>query len=124
MKKNFLKVTISIFMILFTVLFTVSNASSVISGIENNMDLNSSTAQTIKTTGQTILGAMEVVASGVSIVMLIGIAIKYIISAPEERAEYKRTTVSFVIGAVVIFAAPRIASLVMKMSQNVAGKLG
>lgn len=124
MKKNMLKAIIFAVILLFTILYTVSNASSVISGIESNMDLNSSTSQTIKTTGQTILGAMEVVATGISIVMLIGIAIKYIISAPDERAEYKKTTVSFVIGAVVIFAAPRIASLVMKMSQNVTGRLG
>ena len=55
--------------------------------------------------------------------MLLYIAIKYMISAPDAKAEYKKTATMYAIGAVIIFIAPKLARMVINMSQNITGNL-
>ncbi|MCL2341504.1 MAG: pilin [Firmicutes bacterium] len=56
----------------------------------------------------TILGAVQVIGSIVSVVMLVVIGIKYITGTVEEKAEYKKSMLPYVIGAVLLFAASQL----------------
>lgn len=62
--------------------------------------------------GQKIIGILQVVGSILCVVVLVIIGIKYIMGSAEEKAEYKKTMIPYIIGAVLVFAAPMIAGLI------------
>lgn len=62
--------------------------------------------------GQQIVGIVQVVGSITSVVMLIVLGIKYMMGSTEEKAEYKKTLLPYVIGAILIFAASNLASMI------------
>lgn len=51
--------------------------------------------------------------AGVLIIAIFGI--KYMMGSLEEKAEYKKTMIPFIVGAVVLFAAPQIAKLIFSI---------
>ena len=71
----------------------------------------------------TLIGAaitiVQVVGSGVAVVMLIVLAIKYISAAPSDKAEIKKHAVVYVVGAIVLFAASGILGIVKQFSNSV-----
>lgn len=122
MNKNVIKIITMLFLIM--LLFnTTAEASSVVSDIKSNMSTGTSVSNSVKSTGKTVLGVLNIVATGIAIVMLLYIAIKYMISAPDAKAEYKKTATMYAIGAVIIFIAPKLARMVINMSQNITGNL-
>lgn len=62
--------------------------------------------------GGKIAGALQVVGSVLAVIILIVLGIKYMMGSPEEKAEYKKTMMPYVVGAVFIFAASQIAGVV------------
>ena len=54
----------------------------------------------------------------VSVIILIVIGIKYMLGSAEEKAEYKKTLMPYVIGAGLVFAASSIATVVYNFMQN------
>lgn len=125
MNKNLIKI-ITIITILFLIMLlfnTTVEASSVVSDIKSNISTGTSVSNSVKSTGKTVLGVLNIVATGTAIVMLLYIAIKYMISAPDAKAEYKKTATMYAIGAVIIFIAPKLARMVINMSQNITGNL-
>ncbi len=64
---------------------------------------------TIKTLGQRVVGILQAVGIVLSVVILIVIGIKYMMGSAEEKAEYKKTLMPYVIGAALIFAASMFA---------------
>ncbi len=75
----------------------------------------------IVTSTQTVVGAIitvvRIVAVGVAIIMLVVLAMKYMISAPGDRADIKKHAVIYIVGAVVLFASSGILGII----QNFAG---
>ena len=51
--------------------------------------------------------------------VLVVLGIKYMIGSAEEKAEYKKTMIPYIIGAILVFAASAIASIVMGISKNI-----
>lgn len=76
------------------------------------------------TSMQNIIGAIitivQVVGTGVAIIMLIVLAIKYISAAPGDKADIKKHAVVYVVGAVVLFAATGILQIVKNFSSNIS----
>lgn len=73
----------------------------------------------IKTLGQQIIGIITTVGIVVSVVVLVVLGIKYMIGSAEEKAEYKKTMIPYIVGAILVFAASTIASIVMSISNNI-----
>ena len=73
---------------------------------------------------QKIIGALitlvRIVGTGVAIIMLIVLAIKYISAAPSDKAEIKKHAVVYVVGAVVLFAASGILGIIQQFASNVS----
>lgn len=125
MKRYVLKMSF-VLIICCILLFCISDvvsAGSMINGINNQIGQNSNTITSIFNTSNKILGAIEVVGTGIAIVMLMYIAIKYITVSPEGKAEYKKTAIAYVIGAAILFAAPKLVKVLMEIAQNITGKL-
>ena len=51
--------------------------------------------------------------AGVAIIAIFGI--KYMMGSLEEKAEYKKTMIPFIVGAVVLMLAPQIAKFIFTM---------
>lgn len=64
----------------------------------------------------TAITVAQVIAVGVAIIMLIVLAMKYMLSAPSDRADIKKHAVVYVVGAVVMFACTGILEIIRKLS--------
>ena len=67
----------------------------------------------------TILTTIGVIAS---VIVLIVLGIKYMMGSAEEKAEYKKTMMPYIIGAALVFAASAIAGMLYSFLTNVGGK--
>ncbi|MCR5185692.1 MAG: pilin [Clostridia bacterium] len=69
----------------------------------------------------TILAVIfKIVAVATGIVILISLAIKYMMAAPGDRADIKKSMIPFVIGAFVLFAASGIVDILIKFSSQLS----
>ena len=58
-----------------------------------------------------IIGAFQAIGSMVSVLALVIIGIKYMMGSVEEKAEYKKTMIYYIIGAILVFAISNISAL-------------
>lgn len=80
---------------------------------------STSGASKVTDLGKKIVGIVQTVGSVVSVVVLIVLGIKYMMGSTEEKAEYKKTLLPYIIGAVLIFAAANLASVIYNMAQGI-----
>ena len=59
-----------------------------------------------------VLGFLQWVGAALAVIMLIAIGIQYMVGSAEQKAEYKKTMVPYIVGAILIFAAPTIANII------------
>ncbi len=83
-----------------------------------NGDTTTNTAGTFTDVLNKILGIAQVVGVAVAIIMLIVLAIKYISSAPGDKADIKKHAVIYIVGAVVLFGASGLLGLVKNFSEE------
>lgn len=70
--------------------------------------------------GQKIINIISTVAIVISVIVLLIIGIKYMLGSASEKAEYKKTMIPYLVGAIIIFGAGAIAQVVVKLAQSVA----
>jgi len=63
-----------------------------------------------------IINIAQVIGTGVAIVMLIVLAIQYIAASPEGKAEIKKNSTIYIVGAVILFAASGILGIVRRFA--------
>ena len=73
----------------------------------------------ITSIGNSIIRILSTGGIVVSVVVLIVLGIKYMMGSAEEKAEYKKTLMPYVIGAALVFAASTIAQIVYNFMQQV-----
>lgn len=66
-----------------------------------------------------VIGIVQVVGTGIAIIMLIVLAIKYLTAAPEGKAEIKKSAIIYVVAAVILFAAVNILAAIQSWASNV-----
>lgn len=72
--------------------------------------------------GNTIITIISTVGSIASVIVLVVLGLKYMMGSAEEKAEYKRTLMPYVIGAVMVFAASVIAGVIFGFTSNFTGQ--
>ena len=72
----------------------------------------------IETAGGKIAGLISVIAAAVAIVILIWLAIKYMSAAPADKADIKKSAVTYVIGAVLLFAASGVLGIIANFGKS------
>ena len=60
----------------------------------------------------TIINTIRIVGTGIAIIMITYVAIKYMSAAPTEKAEFKKSATAFIVGAVVLFASSQILGVI------------
>ncbi len=76
-------------------------------------------SQSIRNAGSLILGVVQVVGTSIAVIMLVIIAIRYFTAAPEAKADIKSQLIPYVIGAVLLFAASNLVSIVATAAQEI-----
>ena len=69
-------------------------------------------ASEITSLGGKIIGALRIFGVVASVLILVVLGIKYMMASPEGKADYKSNMVPYIVGAVLIFGATQVASLV------------
>ena len=72
----------------------------------------------IENFGQTVIKIVTTVGSIASVVVLVVLGIKYMMGSAEEKAEYKKTLLPYIIGAVFVFTASTIASVIFNFANS------
>lgn len=80
---------------------------------------NDITSEKIQSRAQIVMGIVNVVGVISSVVILMILGIKYMSSSIEEKAEYKKTFIYYVLGAVLLFVAPTLANIIYNISIQV-----
>lgn len=73
----------------------------------------------VNDTASTAISVVRVVCVTIAIVILLVIAMKYMISAPGDRADIKKHAVHYVIGAFVLFAVTGILSILDNFAKQI-----
>jgi len=68
-----------------------------------------------------VIAALRIVCMGVAITMLLVLAMKYMSAAPSEKADIKKHAVVYVVGAVVMFAASGLLTIIGNFASSIGG---
>ena len=124
--RRFIIITL-IAMFLFSIFgFETENyaASTTGSSVRSDLgDLNSysgtpSGSSRVNSIAGTIVSAIQVIGTVVSVAVLIVIGIKYMLGSVEEKADYKKSLVPYIVGAFLLFTGTLIPQLIYTISQN------
>ncbi len=66
--------------------------------------------------GGKIIGVVRTVGVLVAVVILLILGIKYMMGSAEEKADYKKSMIPYIVGAILVFAASTIAGIVYDMA--------
>ena len=103
----------SIITIAVMLLASVSNVvlATTIGGVTINPS-NTNASNKVGTLGNNILGIVRTVGTIAAVIVLIILGIKYMMGSAEEKAEYKKTLMPYIIGAVLVLLAVNIVNWV------------
>ena len=117
MKKNkvikILILTILLTVFIGTIIFQV-NAFDI--GELNGTNPSGNGSVEISDLGNKIITVVTIIGSVVSVIVLIILGIKYMLGSVDEKAEYKKTLLPYIIGATLVFAASSIASIIYNLA--------
>lgn len=99
------------------VAFAAVDPEQVISGVENGSTV--SDTSDIEKIGANIVNIIQVVGIVIAIIVLLIIGIRYLVGSPEQKSEYKKTMVPYIVGAVLVFAGTSIVKVVYQLSTQV-----
>lgn len=104
---------IAIMLTFFSTVYAASQSSGAIIKPEDVTPKVSDSQDDVLEIGQRIVGILQAIGVVVSVVILIVLGIKYMMGSAEEKAEYKKTFIPYIVGAVLIFSASMIAGAVI-----------
>ena len=81
-------------------------------------DPSNDAQNSINNLGQGVIKIISTVGTIISVVFLIILGIKYMTGSVEERANYKKTLLPYVIGASILFAASTLTSIIYNIAIN------
>ena len=105
---------LALMMVTFTTSVFANNAILTPGGVVGDQD---GTDQ-IRNMGFDLVGILQVIGIIASVAIMIVLGIKYMMGSAEEKAEYKKTMIPYLIGAVLIFAASALAQTVFTWAQS------
>lgn len=76
--------------------------------MDTNINISSAAAKTSEDIIKRVLGTLQVIGTVISVIALIIIGIRYMISSTEEKANMKGVIGYYVIGAVLVFATSNV----------------
>lgn len=110
-KFNKALIAILCFAIVATISATVlATNGTTIGGVTVNPTTSGNGANVANKVGNNVVGIIKVVGVILSVGCLMILGIKYMMGSAEEKAEYKKTFIPYLIGAILLFGASAFAS--------------
>lgn len=97
----------------------ISICGNVFAAVTNPKDLTGTKTDDFNSLGQTIIGGIQAIGSIVSVAILVVLGVKYMMGSAEEKAEYKKTMIPYIVGAILVFAASNIAGFIFNFAEKV-----
>lgn len=114
MKKAWVKKIIIVFFVLNIIAI---NILSVFASVDYNPDdwkprISNSAETSVYDKAGIIIGRITVAGTIISVVILVMIGIKYMLGSVEEKAEYKKSLMGYVVGAILLFGILNIVNAI------------
>lgn len=111
-----------ILLLAFTVTVNAADQTRTTSGrAPGNYTGSGASVTAIENLGNQIIQIVSTIGSIASVIILVVLGIKYMMGSAEEKAEYKKTLLPYIIGAAFVFAASTIATFVFNFTSNLGG---
>ena len=95
-----------------------SDSETVVDGLFSGGNADTTGIQNVGTNVVSIITTVGII---VAVVVLLILGIRYMMGSASEKAEYKKTMIPYLIGAVLIFGASAIAKAVIAVSASITG---
>lgn len=105
---------IAIMMIMVATPVLAVDPGAAIDDVKDNIDYTDDNTGVAEKVGN-IIGFLQWAGAIAGVLIITIFGIKYMMGSLEEKAEYKKTMVPFIVGAVVVFAAPQLARLIFNI---------
>lgn len=121
MKKIILMLTlisvISLFVGTTNIYAADAGLDGIISGMKNASTISEADADTgIATTINNIIGLLQLAGTGISVIVMTMLGIKYLIASPSEKADTKKMIMPILLGCILLFGAVNLVALVADFS--------
>lgn len=93
--------------------------NTVLNGLNGNGNVQTNDLTKV---GNNIVTIIQVVGIVIAVIVLLVIGIKYIMGSASEKAEYKKTMIPYIVGAVLIFAGTSLVRVIYSLSTSVSTK--
>ena len=119
MTKN--KKIFTILVVFILILFAMSNivSASLVDVFKSEISVSGTGAKDLKSTGGKIVGIIQVTGTIISIGMLIILGIKYVLGSVEEKAEYKKSMLPYLIGSILIFGFSTLTQIIYEWASRI-----
>ncbi len=97
----------------------ILSALTPVFAVTNPSTLTGTNTTSFDNIGKRIIGMVQAIGSIVSVLVLVILGIKYMMGSAEEKAEYKKTMIPYLVGAILIFAASNLASMIYGFASTV-----
>lgn len=118
--KKIFKIALILFILIITVFITNNIAFADnfdFSGFDNKTGDTALTGN-VRTVVGSILSVIRIVGTGVAIIILAVIAMKYMLASPGDRADFKKGAIQYVVGAVIVFSASNIIAFLIDVIED------
>ncbi len=79
-----------------------------------NTDITGQTE--IATLGKNIVGVIQTVGIVVAVIILLVLGIQYMMGSAEQKADYKKSMIPYLVGAIILFAATTVTNIVYNLA--------
>lgn len=117
-----MKKTVFIFVCILIMSLFVGLISAYASDVEGIIGAMNGTSQIatdgnrISTTLNNVIGLIQIAGTGISVVMVTMLGMKYILASPSEKADVKKQIAPMLIGCVLVFGAVNLVAIVADFS--------
>lgn len=113
--------TMKILTTIATILLLITMGTSIVYGLAPNeitASKDASGLEDVKQLGADLMAVIQAAGVVIAVIILMVLGIKYMMGSAEEKAEYKKTMVPYLVGAILIFAASTIANVVYQFATS------
>lgn len=121
MNKTIKAISVLLMVAMLLVSLTTVVSASGATGLIDKMNPDYSQGGDIADFGQKITSIISTIAIVIAVIVLLILGIKYMIGSASEKAEYKKTMIPYLVGAVLVFGAGAIAKVVVNMASTITG---
>ena len=93
--------------------------NTVLNGLNGNGNVQTNDLTKV---GNNIVTIIQVVGIVIAVIVLLVIGIKYMMGSASEKAEYKKTMIPYIVGAVLIFDGTSLVRVIYSLSTSVSTK--